>query len=53
MIDKNRLSLVSEWVDQGNINEYLKPKERGEVNRIELVRCHSLAMELWLTYSAG
>jgi len=31
--------LISEWVDQGNINEYLKLKEHHEVNRIELVSC--------------
>jgi len=55
VIDENRLSLVSEWMDHGNINDYLKPRERNEVNRIELVRCSSLVMKLladsfsWLT----
>ena len=37
----NRLCLVSEWMDQGNINDYLKPRERAETNRIELVRYHN------------
>ena len=34
---ENRLCLISEWMDQGNINEYLERKEHSEVNRIELV----------------
>ena len=46
IINDHRLLLVSEWMDQGNINEYLKPSERSEVNRIELVRCGSLVTKL-------
>ena len=34
--------MISEWMDQGNINEYLKPKEHYEVNRLELVSCDLL-----------
>ena len=33
----HKLCLVSEWVDQGNINDYLKRRENFEMNRIELV----------------
>ena len=34
--------MISEWMDQGNINEYLKLKEHDEVNRIELVSSNLL-----------
>lgn len=36
---ENRLCLISEWMDQGNIIDYLGRKEHSEVNRIELVSC--------------
>lgn len=44
----NRLCLVSEWMDQGNVNDYLKPRERAEVNRIKLIRHHTPELVLWL-----
>lgn len=37
MLDDHRLCLVSEWMDQGNINDYLRKRQHSEVNRIELV----------------
>jgi len=33
-------------MDQGNINDYLKPRERAEANRIELVRYHTFISAL-------
>ena len=34
-LDEHRLSMISEWMDHGNINEYV---ERNEgVNRLQLV----------------
>jgi serine/threonine protein kinase len=33
----HRLCLISEWMDQGNINQYLRLREHREVNRIELL----------------
>lgn len=33
----HKLCLISEWMDQGNINDYLNRKEHSEVNRIELL----------------
>ena len=38
-ISENKLSLISEWMDQGNIMEYLTRMKHLEVNRIELVSC--------------
>ena len=34
-LEQHRLAIISEWMDHGNINEYLK--ERKEVNRVQLV----------------
>jgi len=36
-LNEHRLCLISEWMDQGNISDYLKLKENQELNRIELV----------------
>lgn len=33
----HELRLISEWVDQGDITDYVSRKENLEVNRIELV----------------
>ena len=38
-IGDNKLSLISEWMDQGSIVQYLDRMEHLEVNRIELVSC--------------
>jgi len=32
----NRLVIVSEWMENGNINDYMKA--RADVNRLDLVR---------------
>lgn len=48
-IGENKLSLISEWMDQGNIVQYLRRGEQLEVNRIELVGRDYLACGLWLT----
>jgi len=37
-------------MDQGNINDYLKPRERAEANRIELVRYNILDFPLRLIF---
>ena len=34
-LEPHRLSMISEWMDQGNINEYVKEQEG--VNRLQLV----------------
>ena len=34
-LEPRRLSMISEWMDQGNINEYVKEQEG--VNRLQLV----------------
>ncbi|KAF9789521.1 kinase-like domain-containing protein [Thelephora terrestris] len=34
---EHELCLISEWMDQGNIKQYLKRKENSELNRIELL----------------
>ena len=44
-IGDNKLSLISEWMDQGNIVQYLDRVEHLEVNRIELVSCGYLVEE--------
>lgn len=40
--------MISEWMDQGNIVQYLKLKEHLEVNRIELVSFDYLVEKPWL-----
>ena len=37
----HRLSMVSEWMGQGNINEFVK--KNGEVNRVQLVSYGSIS----------
>ena len=41
-ITDNKLCLISEWADQGNIIQYLNRMEHLEVNRFELVSCNRL-----------
>ncbi|KAF9645222.1 kinase-like protein, partial [Thelephora ganbajun] len=36
-ISKSKLCLISEWMDQGNVAQYLEHRENLEVNRIELL----------------
>jgi len=36
-MDKHRFAMISEWMENGNINEFVK-KDR-HVNRAELVSC--------------
>lgn len=55
-LHENRLCLISEWMDQGNINEFLTLKQHSEVNRIELVSCDLSRNEprsVYLTCLAG
>jgi hypothetical protein len=40
--------MVSEWMDNGNVMEYIR--KDPVVNRIELVRVHSNLTGLWLTW---
>ena len=37
-LNEQRFALVSEWMDHGNINEFIKRDKH--VNRVELVRGH-------------
>ena len=37
--DKNQLAMISEWMGNGNINEFIKA--HWEANSFELVRSHS------------
>jgi len=37
-LNKHRFALVSEWMEHGNINEFVK--RNRDMNRTELVRCH-------------
>ena len=39
-MDTNHFSMVSEWMANGNINEFIKAHR--DVNRFELVRFHSM-----------
>ena len=39
MMDKNQFAMASEWMDNGNINEFVKT--RRDVNRFELVGSYS------------
>ena len=36
--NEHRFALVSEWMENGNINEFIKRDQ--DINRAELVRCH-------------
>ena len=38
-IQAPRFTLVSEWMDNGNINNYVE--NHGEVNRVQLVSNHA------------
>jgi serine/threonine protein kinase len=38
-VSERRFAMVSEWMEYGNINEFIK--EDRHVNRAELVRCSS------------
>ena len=38
-LEQNRLSMISAWMDQGNINEYVK--RQGGGNRLQLVSMSS------------
>ena len=51
-IGENRLSLICEWMDQGDISHYLGLGENLEVNRIELVSRGPLVEKPWLIYVA-
>jgi len=37
-LNEPRFALISEWMENGNINEFIK-RDR-DVNRAEFVRCH-------------
>ena len=39
-MDNHHFSMVSEWMVNGNINEFIKAQR--DVNRFELVRFHSM-----------
>jgi len=41
-LSDDRLCLISEWMDQGNIIQHLMYRDNFEVNRIELVSCNFL-----------
>jgi len=43
MLNESRFALVSEWMENGNINRFIQ-RDR-HVNRAELVRCHSIPQE--------
>ena len=36
-LNEHRFALVSEWMEHGNINEFIERDEH--INRVELVRC--------------
>ena len=40
-LNEHRFALVSEWMENGNINEFIK-RDR-HINRTELVRCYSVS----------
>ena len=40
-LNEHRFALVSEWMENGNINEFIQ-RDR-HINRTELVRCHSIS----------
>jgi len=42
-VGENRFALVSEWMENGNINEFIERNQR--VNRVELVRHDSSSQE--------
>jgi len=43
-LNKHRFALVSEWMEHGNINEFIKSDRHA--NRSELVRCHLVSSNL-------
>jgi serine/threonine protein kinase len=42
-VGEHQLAMVSEWMENGNINEFIQKDEH--VNRTELVRCHLTPQE--------
>ena len=42
-LNEHRFALISEWMEHGNINEFVERDE--DVNRIELVGCHLILQQ--------
>ena len=42
-LNEQRFALVSEWMENGNINEFIK-RDEG-INRTKLVRCHPISQQ--------
>ena len=42
-LNEHRFALISEWMENGNINEFIK-RDRL-TNRTELVRCHLILQQ--------
>ena len=41
-LNEHRFALISEWMENGNINEFIK--EDHQMNRTKLVRCHLISL---------
>ena len=42
-LNEHRFALVSEWMENGNINKFIE--EDRHINRSELVRCHPVSQQ--------
>jgi len=42
-LNEHRFALVSEWMEHGNINEFIERDEH--INRTKLVRCHLILQQ--------
>jgi len=44
-LNEHRFALVSDWMENGNINEFIERDRHA--NRAKLVRCHSILQQCY------